>query len=518
MINKISYFIDTQFLKIILIAAVVLSISSFIYCYQNGLITAYGDSRAHLNIARRVVDSLTPGFAQLGGAWLPLLHVLMIPTVWIDPLWHSGISGSFVNMPAYVLAVYFLCKLVYEATKSKLNTLIAFVIFAFNVNVLYFQATPMGEVLFISTLIIAIYYLYKWANTQNVLSLVASAVFFMLSSLNRYEGWFFAVGAVGVVAIISLSRQGWRKAEGTIIIFSVVACLGIALWLLWQLLIFGDPLDFLHSEFAAGVNTARDIEAGIVPTHKDIKVSILTQFYASTHSNGLIITILGLAAVAFSYIKVKLNIFHAKNLIFLVALIPFVFGIYVMYKGNVPTYVPEIRIDREMPDFFNVRYTLFALPAFALFISTLTRQRMIQLILLEVAIINSLSLLPLYGRKVTALQDWGNLSTREHIEPQVWFRKNYDKGLILVSVASSDAFIFKTRIDMDKFISEGSGKYWDISLERPYRYARWVIIQESDRDMLGRYLNNNSLRRHFDLQAKTGGYKFYKKKPNDPYQ
>ena len=39
----------------------------------------YGDAVAHINIARRVFDSRTPGLLQLGTVWLPLPHLLMIP-------------------------------------------------------------------------------------------------------------------------------------------------------------------------------------------------------------------------------------------------------------------------------------------------------------------------------------------------------------------------------------------------------------------------------------------------------
>ena len=49
--------------------------------YRTGAILYYGDAEAHLNIARRIVDSRTPGWCQLGTTWLPLPHLLMIPLV-----------------------------------------------------------------------------------------------------------------------------------------------------------------------------------------------------------------------------------------------------------------------------------------------------------------------------------------------------------------------------------------------------------------------------------------------------
>ena len=56
-----------------------ISILSFLYYFRQGEILLYGDAVAHINIARRVFDSRTPGLLQLGTVWLPLPHLLMIP-------------------------------------------------------------------------------------------------------------------------------------------------------------------------------------------------------------------------------------------------------------------------------------------------------------------------------------------------------------------------------------------------------------------------------------------------------
>jgi hypothetical protein len=69
---------------------------------QSG-VSRYGDSEAHLNIARRILDSQTPGCDQLGTYWLPLPHVLMLPFVRVDAWWHSGIAASFSGALCFVI-------------------------------------------------------------------------------------------------------------------------------------------------------------------------------------------------------------------------------------------------------------------------------------------------------------------------------------------------------------------------------------------------------------------------------
>ena len=85
------------------------SVLSLWYFFHQHLLLTYAISISHILIARRMFDNLTPGLAQLGGVWLPLPHVLMLPFVWNDYLWHTGLAGSFANMPCYIVAtIYYL--------------------------------------------------------------------------------------------------------------------------------------------------------------------------------------------------------------------------------------------------------------------------------------------------------------------------------------------------------------------------------------------------------------------------
>ena len=49
-----------------------------------GLTLAHYDARAHLVVARRILDSLMPGWQQVGAVWLPLPHLLNMLPVQID--------------------------------------------------------------------------------------------------------------------------------------------------------------------------------------------------------------------------------------------------------------------------------------------------------------------------------------------------------------------------------------------------------------------------------------------------
>src|SRR6202789_4451124 len=62
------------------------------YFQRTGATLYYGDAEAHLDIARRIVDSRTPGWNQIGTTWLPLPHLLMIPLVRNDWMWRTRLG------------------------------------------------------------------------------------------------------------------------------------------------------------------------------------------------------------------------------------------------------------------------------------------------------------------------------------------------------------------------------------------------------------------------------------------
>ena len=96
------------------LALAVVAVAALLYYFAQQQILLYGDAVAHINIARRVFDNRDPlsSFFQLGTVWLPLQHVAMLPFVWNNGLWRSGIAGSIPTMIAYVLGAVGIFRLV----------------------------------------------------------------------------------------------------------------------------------------------------------------------------------------------------------------------------------------------------------------------------------------------------------------------------------------------------------------------------------------------------------------------
>ena len=142
--------------------AACVSILAFLYYLRQGQILLYGDAVAHINIARRVFDSRTPGPLQLGTVWLPLPHLLTLPLLVSDWLWKTGIGGSIPSLFAYVIDAVGIFNLVRgsgpASMPARTAAWIAGFIFIANPNLIYLQSTAMTEPLYLAFFIWSLVY------------------------------------------------------------------------------------------------------------------------------------------------------------------------------------------------------------------------------------------------------------------------------------------------------------------------------------------------------------------------
>src|SRR5258705_13774440 len=89
----------------IALAAVLLSFVALLLSFSRGYLLLYGDAVAHLGIARRILDSRNPGLIQLGGVWLPVPHLLMVPFVQKLEWRQDGLAGALPSRICYIASV-----------------------------------------------------------------------------------------------------------------------------------------------------------------------------------------------------------------------------------------------------------------------------------------------------------------------------------------------------------------------------------------------------------------------------
>ena len=80
-----------------------------IHYHRLGLTLSHYDARGHLIVARRIFDSVTPGWQQIGAVWLPLPHLLNALPVQVDAWYRTGASAVAFSIAARrsALVVFF---------------------------------------------------------------------------------------------------------------------------------------------------------------------------------------------------------------------------------------------------------------------------------------------------------------------------------------------------------------------------------------------------------------------------
>src|SRR5687767_9285315 len=194
--------------------AAILGTSAAAVYWRAGLTLSHYDARAHLVVARRIFDSLTPGWEQIGAVWLPLPHLLNALPVQIDWLYRTGASGIAISIASFAITVACISAIVRAVAGSRTGAILAATLFAFNPNVLYLQSTPMTEPLLFALSALVVVHLAQWATSStrygdsndNARIPPAACWTIVAACLTRYEAWPI-VGA----AIVLASWVKWRR-------------------------------------------------------------------------------------------------------------------------------------------------------------------------------------------------------------------------------------------------------------------------------------------------------------------
>ncbi|QNI30408.1 glycosyltransferase family 39 protein [Alloacidobacterium dinghuense] len=474
-----------------------LSLMALRYCMQGGMLLLYGDAVAHLHIARRIFDSLNPGFRQLGSVWLPLPHLLLLPFVQKMEWWQTGLAGAWPSMACYVLGcagIYRLARLWLPSSTAG----IAGLFYALNPGLLYMQTTAMTEPLFLaemiwSALLIAEHGRAMKAGDQKRASrqLVAAGLVLVAAMFTRYDGWIYAAFAWLVVAW-GVRRHLRERVGGAFILFTGLLLAAPALWLLYNAKQFGDPLDFLRGPYSAKAIDARTSMPGAphYPGWHSMRVASLYFLKAAEMGAvplrwGNLLLWLSLAGTAIAAWRWRLRGIAAALLLG----IPLPFYAYSIAYGSVPIFIPL-----WWPhSWYNVRYGMEMLPVFALFLAIFVhevaaftarrRPRSYAWVVIAVAVlVMANSVVLLRGRPLVLQEAVANSRTRIPYEKALAnaLATMPEQGMILMYTSEHPGALQRAGIPLKRTINEGDYYQWPPALEHPAQSAAIVVATEGD--------------------------------------
>ena len=364
-----------------------LSVAALLFYYAHQQILLYGDAVAHLNIARRVVDNRHPiaSYGQLGTVWLPLQHIAMLPFVWVNTLWQSGIAGAVPGMVAFVLGTLGVFRLV-VARAGQLAAYVAAGVYALNPNLLYMQTTAMNEPIFLAFFSWSLVYLDEFLRATRPIdpnsairqarlrprrALEYCGITMAGGALTRYDGWFTA----SILAVVlTWAFLTWRRriddarlrrsATKSFLEVVLLNALVPVYWLVYTWAISGNALDFINGPYSAKAIALQSTARGAPPyPGRDHLLTAGLYFLKSAELNVgtafwgrvlLTLALLGAAVAVWNFRRYG---------ILLLLWLPLGFYALSIAFGSVPIYIPV-----WYPfSYYNVRYGLELLPVFAVF-------------------------------------------------------------------------------------------------------------------------------------------------------
>jgi hypothetical protein len=491
------------------------SILSFLFYLRRGEILLYGDAVAHINIARRVFDSRTPGLLQLGTVWLPLPHLLMLPFLLSNWMWKAGVGGSIPSMAAYVFGTVGIFRLVRRALGPasppspmiRFRAWLAAMIYAANPNLIYLQATAMTEPLYLALFIWAVVYFSEFvqergkpgeASQPPTSSLIKCGTCLAAACLTRYDGWFLAIAMCLAVLVLALrAKAPGEMPTRSLRNFILLAAAAPALWLAYNAIVYRNPLEFANGPYSAKAIEQRTPGA-FHPGSHDLRTAF-NYFVKSAEVNlaaegwqrpWILLALAGvIASLGWKRFRGEL-----WPLLLLWVPVPF-YALSVAYSG-VPIFMPV-----WWPfSYYNVRYGLELLPAFAVFVALavyfaaelIARPafRLLTTAAAGIFIVASYGLI--WSAPVCLGEATVNSRGRMAVERELadFLKAVPDDSTLLMYLGEHVGALQQAGIPLRRVINEGNHRtwkqpvdldgLWERALADPSRYADFVIAFEGD--------------------------------------
>jgi len=219
--------------------------------------------------------------------------------------------------------------------------LAAALLFGLNPNMLYLQATPMSEPVFLAVVAGVAFFTLRG-------NAVLAALFCSGACLSRYEGW----ALIPVVSAILLFTRGFRPA----LLFGSIASIPPLYWLAHNWWYYSNALEFYNGYYSAKMIYQRAVEQNMQRYPGDHDWMKAAQYYtaaAGLCAGPVLAWMGGGGAIA--------SVLRRSWWALAILLTPPAFFLFSMYSSGTPIYMPHL-----WPfSYYNTRYGLAALPLLA---------------------------------------------------------------------------------------------------------------------------------------------------------
>jgi hypothetical protein len=478
-------------------AVALAGIAAAIYYARAGLALSHFDARAHLVVARRILDSLMPGWQQIGAVWLPLPHVLNMLPLQVDSWYRSGASGIAISVASMSVGAGALASFVLRRTGSVAAAAAGAALLMVNPNVLYLQSTPMTEPLLVGTVLLALTLTADWVDRGAPSPARPAGLAIAAACMTRYEAWPICATLLVLAAAVLVRRgAGMWSAAAAAARLSAYPAMAIVIFLLNSRWTVGSW--FVSGGFFVAENEAMGLPMlawdqvreglyrlsgvwSVWPAYVGALLVVVT--FAASRSRASLVLVLALAAAG---------------------ALPW----FAYYEGH------PIRI----------RYSIPLVVACAAIIATAIgllprRVRDVAAAGIVAATLWQLSPLDRSAPLIAESQrDAPTSAGRQAVTD--YLRAHHDGRAIMMSMGSLAHYMHDLSsigLEVHDFLHEGNGEVWKAAMEfGPRAYVTWVAIEETAEGGDALYLRSKVYPRFlegFSRVAEGGGVALYRATP-----
>jgi hypothetical protein len=439
------------------VAALVLgSVVAWWYA-RAGLTLSHYDAKAHLVVARRIADSLTPGWVQVGAVWLPLPHLVsLLPVQW-DFFYRTGAFGVGLSVACFAATVYVVTRLLIGITRSRVAALAGALAFGLNPNVLYLQSTPMTEPVLMALTAVSAWLGVEAFRTGDAAGARRAGLALAAASMTRYEAWPFAA-ALLALGVAASCRQG-RSLRASIVLAGRMAAYPAAAVVAFLVLSRATVGEwFVQSGFFVAENPDQ---------HRPLR-ALVSVWWGAHELTGYALAVVGAAGLAVLLVRSLRSRELAPWLPALalagVAVLPW----YAFYSGHP----------------FRVRYMVPLVPALGLGVGCAVglAGRLKPFVAVAALAALAMSPRPLDPQAPMVVEaQWDRTNQAGRARVAAYFREHWNGETVMASMGSLAHFMQELSRDgfrIRDFLHEGNGDIWLAALEYPDPHAEWMLVEE----------------------------------------
>jgi hypothetical protein len=467
------------------VAALIVTVTSasLRFFYTRGLSNLYGDGLAHMEGARRIFDSVTPGYQEIGSVWLPLYHLICAPLATNDFLWRTGLAGGIVSSTAFALTAYFLFRLGAELNRNIAAGLLAVAGVLLCPSVLYLASTPLTEPLALLWAVLVAYLLFRYSQSGSWKSLAGAGLAGLMGTLTRYDGW--NVLPFAALLVLLIYPYPWRQRILRAVVFAALMGSGPVLWLVHNAYRYQNPLEFYNGRGSAMDIYAHQLATTAFPYPTDGNLLLSARYYMEDLKLVIGVWALELAVLGMVAWCIRLRE-SRRSAVAALFIVPLPFYIQAMAHAAVPLYVPTLFPYTN----YNLRYGAAMIAAVALFPSfilspRLERRLRIVLLIIFVALLGGqFARMTARGIRELAVVREGirNTPCRKQRQRAIiqYLRANYDGKRVLVASGNWPCVMPELGIYFRNTLSSRNRKYWSQVRTEPAKWVQWIICGDGD--------------------------------------